>query len=207
MISLKRLLSSQLMMFCVRSYLECLATTHSNLLTLFNIGTSVEGRSLKVVKVSSGGSGKKAIFIGDWAPVCPRWSKLTWTFQMEEFTLGSGSHPPPSPGSWGTSWSTRRTTPTFSASSTSTCCLCWTLTGTSTAGALTDCGVRTDLTRSEAGVPVLTSTGTSATSGAAGAAAARRAARSSGGRDHSVSRSRPPSLRWGPFPSPLTLRD
>ena len=65
MISLKRLLSSQLMMFCVCSYLECLATTHTNLLTLFNIGTSVEGRSLKVVKVSSGGSGKKAIFIGD----------------------------------------------------------------------------------------------------------------------------------------------
>ena len=45
-------------------FLDCLASTNRDLITLYNIGKSVEGRNIKVVRVSTGGAGKKAIFIG-----------------------------------------------------------------------------------------------------------------------------------------------
>ena len=46
-------------------FLDCLASTNRGLVTLYNIGKSVEGRNIKVVRVSTGGAGKKAIFIGE----------------------------------------------------------------------------------------------------------------------------------------------
>ena len=45
------------------AYLDCLATDQAGLVSLHRIGTSSEGRPLQLVQISSGGSGKRALWV------------------------------------------------------------------------------------------------------------------------------------------------
>ena len=43
-------------------WVDSLASTYPSLVTMEDVGTSYEGRTMKLVKVSTGGLGKPAIF-------------------------------------------------------------------------------------------------------------------------------------------------
>ena len=74
------------------SYMDCLSSTYENLVTVYTIGSSSEGRPLKVVKVGKPGSQKKAIWI-DGGIHAREWiSPASVTFILKEFVENSGSY-------------------------------------------------------------------------------------------------------------------
>ena len=73
-----------------------LATTYPNLVTVTSQGSSYEGRDMLMMKISSGGSGKNAIFVDGGRS--DEWNKTKFgrsLIDLKEFTLVSGSHLPP----------------------------------------------------------------------------------------------------------------
>jgi len=73
-------------------YMDCLSTSYESLVSLYTIGSSSEGRPLKVMKVGMPGTQKKAIWI-DGGIHAREWiSPASVTFILKEFVEKSGSY-------------------------------------------------------------------------------------------------------------------
>ncbi|KAF5296619.1 hypothetical protein FQA39_LY12447 [Lamprigera yunnana] len=69
----------------INTFLDYLATTYPSLCTLKKIGTSVEGRELRVLKISNGNAGNKAVWV-DGGIHAREWiSPATVTFIINDF--------------------------------------------------------------------------------------------------------------------------
>lgn len=55
--------SNIISLFQIQAYLKELASKYPNLVSLFNLGQTSEGRDILGIKISTGGSGKPAIFV------------------------------------------------------------------------------------------------------------------------------------------------
>lgn len=76
----------------IMAWTDSLATTYPNLVTVSNIGLSYEGRVMKMVTVSTGGTGKPAIFV-DGGIHAREWvSPSTTTYILNELLSNSAAY-------------------------------------------------------------------------------------------------------------------